>query len=265
MNADTVIAALALPDQTRVDQRVPKKLLMENGAPTAADRRLIQDGVEEIRWIAALKPTTTGIPAFRDDTRDYLEIAVLTAGFRAGAKSLRLTELIHRAIPYPVFFATDFAGEVTVSAAHLRFAQGTGGGTVLEDAVSCAALGPEVPGAAAFLASLPLSAQPAQSLFTIYHGWLERITALRATQVTGSFIVAESPGDTADRRAALAEYARLTRDLTALRLRAGREKQLNRRVELNLDSKRVEASLAALLQRLIPSRVQVDAVDVPSD
>jgi len=42
------IASLGLPGGCRVDQRVPKKLLLENGAPTAADKRLIADAVEEI-------------------------------------------------------------------------------------------------------------------------------------------------------------------------------------------------------------------------
>ncbi len=73
-----VIAALALPAEARVDQRVPKKLLMEQGAPTAADKRQIQDGIEELRWVAALKPSNIGVPAYRDDVREYLEIAVLS-------------------------------------------------------------------------------------------------------------------------------------------------------------------------------------------
>jgi hypothetical protein len=57
-----LLAALELPDGCRVDQRVPKKLLLENGAPTAADKRLISDGIEELLWLAALKPTTIGVP-----------------------------------------------------------------------------------------------------------------------------------------------------------------------------------------------------------
>lgn len=35
----TLIRALALPASCRVDQRVPKKMLIESGAPTAADKR----------------------------------------------------------------------------------------------------------------------------------------------------------------------------------------------------------------------------------
>ena len=79
MSTAALINALALPPDARVDQRVPKKLLLEQGAPTAADKRQLQDGIEEMSWVAALKPNNIGVPVFRDDVREYLEIAVLTA------------------------------------------------------------------------------------------------------------------------------------------------------------------------------------------
>lgn len=75
----SLLEALDLPSQARIDQRIPKKLLIENGAPTTADKRLIQDGIEELTWVAALKPTSIGVPSFKNDEREYLEIAVLTA------------------------------------------------------------------------------------------------------------------------------------------------------------------------------------------
>jgi hypothetical protein len=99
VNFAPVIDALALPPDARVEQRVPKKLLVEQGVPTAADKRQIQEGLEELFWVAAIKPTNIAVPAFRDDAREYLEIAVLTATFRSAAKPTRLLELIHRAIP----------------------------------------------------------------------------------------------------------------------------------------------------------------------
>ncbi len=87
MNGDSLIEALDLPAGSRVNQRVPKKLLLENGAPTTADKRIISDGVEELLWLAALKPTTIGVPDYRDDVREYLEIAVLRLTLRAAAKT----------------------------------------------------------------------------------------------------------------------------------------------------------------------------------
>jgi hypothetical protein len=102
MSFAPIIAALALPPETLVGQRVPKKLLVENGAPTAGDKRQINDGIEEILWHAALKPANLGVPTYRDAVREYLEIAVLTVAFRPAAKPARLIELIHRAIRHPV-------------------------------------------------------------------------------------------------------------------------------------------------------------------
>jgi len=92
---------LDLPEGPRSDQRVPNKLLLESGVPTAADKRAISEGIEALLWIAALKPTTIAVPASLDEAREYLEITVLHLMLRAGAKAPRLTELIHRAIPYP--------------------------------------------------------------------------------------------------------------------------------------------------------------------
>lgn len=103
MNRSDVVSALNLPESARVDQRVPKKLLLENGAPTASDKRLITDAIEDIQWLAALKPNTIGVPEYRDTQREYLEIAVLAVTLRGAIKPTslsRLVELVHRAVPY---------------------------------------------------------------------------------------------------------------------------------------------------------------------
>ena len=44
MKAFDPMVALALPDSVLVNRRVPKTMLIENGAPTAADKRRIREG-----------------------------------------------------------------------------------------------------------------------------------------------------------------------------------------------------------------------------
>src|ERR1039457_4172262 len=124
MSVASVINALAIPTEALVEQRIPKKLLLEQGAPTTADKRQIQDGIEELTWVAALKPTNIGVPAFRDEVREYLEIAVLTVALRPTAKPPRLIELIHRAIPYPLLLVTENRDVLNLSLAHKRWSQG---------------------------------------------------------------------------------------------------------------------------------------------
>lgn len=84
--SEALVDALDLPASTRVN-RIPKTLLFEHGAPTAADKRHISDGIESIFWLAALKPNTIGVPAYGDDTREYLEIAILRLELRPKAKA----------------------------------------------------------------------------------------------------------------------------------------------------------------------------------
>lgn len=201
MSFAPIIEAFALPPDARVDRRVPKKLLREQGAPTAADKRQIQDGIEDLFWVAALKPTNIGVPAFRDEAREYLEIAVLTTTLRAAAKPSRLAELIHRAIPYPVVLVALQGSSISLSLAHKRWSQGEMGKVVIEDMRRTAPLRPHVPSAeeALFLKSLAISGLPRRDLFALYQGWLDRVAALEAAEITGAFV----PPDSADRASAL--------------------------------------------------------------
>jgi len=252
MSVAPFVDALGLPAGARVDQRVPKKLLLEHGAPTAADKRQIHDGIEELLWIAALKPSNIGVPAFKDDVREYLEIAVLTATLRSGAKATRLTELIHRAIPYPVVLWTEQSQVVSLSLAHKRWSQGQAGEVVIEDVRRTAAFRAESLTAheIGFLASVALSGLPASDLYALYQGWLDRVAALEAATVTGAFAPSATAERAAAQRDALAARAKLQRDLATLRAQAEREKQVNRRVELNLAIRRLEAELAATAKAL---------------
>lgn len=252
MKADGLLAALDLPLSTHINLRVPKKLLLENGAPTAADKRQINDGIEEIIWLAALKPTTIGIPEYRDSEREILEIAVLRMTLRAGAKEARMIELVHRAVPYPVLLLTEQPTKTGLSVAAKRWAQNEAGKTVLDGDVVTIELnaGQESELQTAFQKALVLEQQPRTTLRALYQGWINALLALKAAQVTGEFTLAASPGQAEARQKALGECARLEVDIARLRSAAEKEKQLSRRVGLNLEIKKLESRLIQLAGQL---------------
>lgn len=206
MTTEEFLSALALPAQALVQQRVPKKHLLESGAPTAADKRIISDGIDELHWLAALKPATIGVPAFEDAERQYLEIAVLAASYRPVAKVPRLRELIHRAIPYPVVL---FGSDGVLSLAQIRHSQNEAGKTVIDGELLAADPSPIAP-------TLALTEQAATDLAILYRAWCNRLLPL------------------VRRQQRLAE-------IDSLRREAEKEPQMARRVELNL---RIKALLA---------------------
>ncbi len=252
MNVAAILDALALPTDTRVDQRVPKKLLLEQGAPTPADKRQISAGIEELLWIAALKPTNIGVPEYRDAVREYLEIAVLTLALRPTAKPSRLIQLIHRAIPYPVVLVTQHGDTVNLSLAHKRWSQGETGKTVLDGDVVVLEWNHEIDERHErdFLAAIALARQPRTHLNAVYQGWIDRLNALSAARITGAFAVPATTAQAAVVRERLETYDILNRELAGLRAQAKREKQLNRRVTLNLEIKRLEAAMDTIKHSL---------------
>jgi hypothetical protein len=253
MTVQDIIAALDLPGSCRVDQRVPKKLLVENGAPTASDKRQINDGIEEIQWLAALKPNTVGVPEYRDDVREYLEIAVLSVTLRGNAKAGRLAELVHRAVPYPMVLLLNSEQTLMLSLAHKRWAQNEVGKVVLDGSMVEVALPGTAPTSAiesAFMQALALARQPPATLYALYQGWMDNLEALLAARLTGRFKDANSPEQPAARRQGLQDCQRLELEAMSLRAKAAKEKQLARQVELNLALKRVLAQLAAARKQL---------------
>lgn len=246
MTPQALIEALALPSQAMVNQRVPKKLLVESGAPTAADKRLIQDGIEDFFWVASLKPDTIGVPAFRDDAREYLELAVLSLTPRAAATP-RLAELVHRAVPYPVLLIVADAGGVSLSLSHIRWAQREAARTVLDGPCLHAQV-PTNDIGQAFAQAMALVRQPRSHLLDLYQGWIDTTTALQVAELTGQFSPSTNQEDAAARRATLHQCVELKTSIAQLRTQAAKEKQMPRQVALNLEIRSAQASLQDLLE-----------------
>lgn len=252
MRADELIAALDLPAPARVDKRIPKKLLLENGAPTAADRRLITEGIDSVVWVAALKPTTAGIPAFVDEVHEYLEIAVIAVALRRPTKAARVASLVHRAIPYPVLLILHDERQVGLSAAHKRRSLVEAGKMVLDDdemwvSVDDAADAALLP---AFTDAIALTRQPRTSMQTVYQGWIDTLVALAAARLTGTFTMLASAPEAEARRAATSQYKRTEAEMGRVRKLAARETQVSRQVELNQQLARLKATLGETRTKL---------------
>lgn len=164
----------------------------------------------------------------------------------------RLTELLHRAVPYPVLLLTDQNGMFTLSGAHKRWAQNEADKVVLDSDVMVVSIDP---GYAAdwfpdFMEALAFDRQPRQSLRTVYQGWLNVMTAALAAMCFGRFRMTESSKEAEGRREALRTRKRLEAEIIQIRATARKERQTPRLVELNMELKRREKEMSAAMGRL---------------
>ena len=257
MTEQDLIAALDLPDSCRVGQRVPKKLLIENGAPNASDKRQINDGIEDIVWLAALKPNTIGVAEYRDEVREYLEISVLSVALKFNAdvpaKPARLAELVHRAIPYPTILLLKSQQGLMLSVAHKRWALSEADKVILDGDVVAVTLLDDASSPAVeteFLQALALRRQPQATLHVLYQGWMDSVQALQAAQLTGGFKLPDNPEQAARRLAALRKYRELEIKISKSRLAVGKERQMSRQVAINIEIRFLNNELLKIISMI---------------
>ena len=130
-----------------------------------------------------------------------------------------------------------------ISLAHKRWSQAEAGRTVIDgEIITSGDLdGCSDESTVAFFSSLSLDRQRRATLHDLYQGWIDRVEALNAARVTGEFTIPASSTDAAERSAALREYWQLETRIAELHAVAEKEKQIARKVEINLELTRLRA------------------------
>ena len=252
MNLDAVIEGFELPAAARVDRRVPKKLLADNSPRRV--RVAIEQGIEQLRWVAVLKPGNTAIPTgtFHPSDGDPVpvaEVSVLVLALREDARSPEAVEVVHRAVPYHILLLAEQAGQIQVSVAWKRRSLTQADQFVLLDGPLVAPACEMANMAAhqeAFLAHLALGQQPGRDLAQVYQGWASAVLAAQAALITGQFRPLADAAANLTRQSLLAEHGRLVVEIAGLASRLRQATQVRDRVELGYQLKQAEAGLDRL-------------------
>ena len=250
---ERVFQALALPAATAINRRVPKTVFNEQADLSAADKRLLDSGLERLDWRSTIRPASVGLAAYEDEVRAYPQIVVMSARLRPGAGAERLTTVIHRAIAHPLLLLCEAKDGVVLSVGLKRRHERETERVVVERTAASPLLtvaADPSPVTEAFLASLSLAGIGGRDLWTLHQGWAERIEALTAAGITGTFRLPHNETEAEARRRGLAEHGAQVREIATLRKRAQAEKQLNRRIDLAGDVARAEQRLTHIVARL---------------
>lgn len=242
---EALYEAMAIPDSCHLGKRVFKRLFHENAVLGATDKKAFRDDIDTITWQYTLKPTTIPIPAYEDDTCEYLEVAVLQVDLRTPQRAGRIAEIVQRAVPYPAVVVFSWESKCALSCSHKRFSHAEKGAIVAEDIRTTGWIDLEAPTAVEreFLESLAVGRLPYTNFYAFYSALLDRTIALECARLTGHYrldAVAEQQ-DLRLRRlnACRALEVRIAEGKAAIRA----ETQFNRQVELNTEIKRLEQEL----------------------
>lgn len=224
---------LNIPAACKVDNVIYKKLFYENADLSAADKKLFTENIDKITWRYSLKPESCFVKPYKDEVREYGEVEIVEAALTQQAGEKRIAEIVMRTIPYPLLLVLKYEESVQLWAAHQRSSQNDSEKNVLEESVYTAWLD-----SAEFeKLSVALDFQKLRNgnFYELYSDMVDGISVFNAHQ-SGMAEVAD--GDEA--RALLAQQQATEAKIAALRAELKKETQFNRKVELNMEIKRLE-------------------------
>ncbi len=211
------------PDKAAFGRVLPKEKIYTYANPSRAVRNTFVSQVQKIVWQYKLAPETINLPA----RSKVPEIQIFDIHLKEGGLDESVLRCIDKAIPFPIFYRLMFQERFKVMAAYKRPSEADTAKWVVDGYYATDWLSPGQD-----LTALPV----ALDLAALYEQMLRQLMPLPSRQ-------GESLRAQAERIDAVLQKQKECRNLEA---RMQREKQFNRKVELNTQLRNIKNEIESL-------------------
>lgn len=213
------------PQNAKVDRSLPKSKIYEHVSPSRGVKDLFVKQVEKITWLYKLSPETINIPA----RGGVQEIQVFNISLKMGSLKEEVLQTIDKAIPSPILHRLEYQGKVKYALAYKRPSEADSSKWVLSSYFSTDWFVRE-----AKKVSLPLVLD---------------LSALYEQLITNVIALPHRSGESLDGYVARAEMlGKMKKEAEKVEIRIKREKQFNRKVELNRELREIHSQIVDLEQ-----------------
>ncbi|MFV9645947.1 MAG: DUF4391 domain-containing protein [Desulfobacterales bacterium] len=244
---------MMIPESCRLGKRVYKRLFHENAKLSATDKKALSDDVDTILWQYTFKSTTIPIQPYENDQREYHEVALLQVNLKQTGRVNRLAEIVHRAIPYPLFVVFVSDTTCSISLAYKRFSKAEKEAIVAEGFQATGWLDLVNPTElqSAFLESLNITTWPHTHFFAFYRAAMDRVVALACAEHTGHYSLEIPNGLSVDDCVSkLKQVEKLQQEKSEIQGKLKKEKNLGTQVQLNTRIKQIMDRIEAIKSEL---------------
>ena len=230
---------LNIPDSCFIGNTIYKKLFYENADLSASDKSLFTDTISKVTWLCCLKPETINIPAYKDEVRDYSEIEVIEVLVHKDYKLKRIAEIIMRTIPYPMLLIFKLEDKRQFYVAHQRSSQSDSSKNTIEEFIATDWLDSD----SALFAKLDIKQMRFTNFYALYSDIVDAISIYNLSAI----MPMDENITGAEARQLSAKIEDIEQEIVSLRSKLKKESQFNRKMELNIEIKKLERSKSKLL------------------
>ncbi len=213
--------------------------IYNNAALSTSYKALITDTVNKIAWLYCLKPETINIPAYKDEVRDYPEVEIIEVILHRDYKLKRIAEIIMRAIPYPMLLVFKLEQKRLIFVAHQRISQSDSSKNTIEEFIATDWLD----GDSDLFAKLNIKSMRFTNFYAFYSDIADAISIYNLSTIMPT----EDNITGAEARELATQIETIEEEIISLRSRLKKETQFNRRMELNIEIKKLEEGKNKLL------------------
>lgn len=223
-----------IPQVCEVNNTIFKKLFYENGDIKAINKAIFIEVIKKITWLYSLKTENTNIQPYKDETREYVEIEFIELELNEDKNINRMAEIIMRTIPYPMVLIFRLKENLKFFVAHQRNNLNDSSKNTLEEIISTDWLGIE----SKLLEKLDIQTMRFNNFYNLYIDIVDVISIYNVSDIiTDSTLITG-----AEARLLFAEIQDIEQQIETLRYKLKTEVQFNRKMELNIEIKKLEHS-----------------------
>lgn len=227
---------LNIPDRLLLNKRLTKAFFLKNFELSASEKKVLNQTITNMEWLASIKPTTANIPAVKNDTWVYEEVQVMTCTINSlEVNSEACIALFQKFIPYQMLLVIEDENDFIVNTCDKRVNQNDKSKRTIEGYFTTPLLSKlyknEV--ANAFFSALDYKQVDKTNLETLYKSYNRAVVQYQTASLTGNYTIRTQQRTEEDMQLLL-EIENIEKEITSLSSQLKKSTQLSDKVNLNV-------------------------------
>lgn len=229
---------LNLPERSLLQKKLTKAFFLKNFDLSATEKKVLNNSIVQMEWLASLKPTNCNVPSVINDVVTYEEVQIMicNVGYeKVDEVATNCFQLFQKHIPYNMLVIVENDTEFKLNVCEKRINQNDKTKRTIENQYTSGTISKlyKTEVGDAFLSALDFSKLDKTNLEMLYRGYCNAIVQFNSASVTGVF-QARNSARTQDDLVMLNQMEDLERDISKLTNQLKAEKQQNQKVTLNI-------------------------------
>lgn len=246
---------LKVPERCLLNRKITKAFFKRNFELTLTEKNVLDKQIESINWLASLNSENTNIPPFVSDDVAYEEVQIIivtTSQADFDRDHVKIAEVVQKHIPYAILLCVSAPEKMVWSTCNKRIRQNDKTKRIIEKRFFTQVIDiyQQNKVQSDFLNSLSFSGLAKTSLQDLYNSYTERIFALQAARLNGTFAI-RTQERTQEDMLLLERLDALEQEVATLAQKAKKETQLNDQVQLNVQIQNKRREITRLKNQIL--------------